>query len=216
MSNFPDPRIPKFEAGKTLEDQLRAKKLNDFVAYVVSQTPIAGNGVTIQSSNQGRIISAPIRTIAYAGANNPYSMGNAQYGSNSSAVDTGGNYTGGGGTLGQWGGVSDAGYTGGQEVIATGGRITAGTNVTYARQDSYNRERVPRSAVSATGSPCGSLHGGVKVKYMETLWSGTPSPRLSSPTGLSFRNVANHGMGRVGGVKVREGTSNRKGRCWQG
>ena len=126
MSNFPDPRIPKFESGKTLEDQLRAKKLNDFVAYVVSQTPIAGNGVTIQSSNQGRIISAPIRTIAYAGANNPYAMGNAQYGSNPAAVDTGGNYTGGGGTLGQWGGVSDAGYTGGQEVIATGGRITAG------------------------------------------------------------------------------------------
>ena len=161
MSNFPDPRIPKFEAGKTLEDQLRAKKLNDFVAYVVSQTPIAGNGVTIQSSNQGRIISAPIRTIAYAGANNPYSMGNAQYGSNPSAVDTGGNYTGGGGTLGQWGGVSDAGYTGGQEVIATGGRITPGPNVTYAREGSSNRDRVARPAGPRTGSHGGNVqHGG--------------------------------------------------------
>ena len=128
MSNFPDPRIPKFESGKTLEDQLRAKKLNDFVAYVVSQTPIAGNGVTIQSSNQGRIISAPIRTIAYAGANNPYAMGNAQYASNPSAVDTGGNYTGGGGTLGQWGGVS----------VGGGGNVVAGGGVGSRLLDGYS------------------------------------------------------------------------------
>lgn len=211
MSNFPDPRIPKFEAGKTLEDQLRAKKLNDFVAYVVSQTPIAGNGVTIQSSNQGRIISAPIRTIAYAGANNPYAMGNAQYGSNPSAVDTGGNYTGGGGTLGQWGGVSDAGYTGGQEVTAVSGRITAGTNVRTAMMDTYNRERVPRSAISATGSPCGALHDGVRVKYLETLWSGTPSPNLSSTTGLTYLNVATAGMGMFWGTHRREVTYDANG-----
>jgi hypothetical protein len=211
MSNFPDPRIPKFESGKTLEDQLRAKKLNDFVAYVVSQTPLAGDGVTIQSSNQGRIISAPTRTTAYAGANNPYAMGNAQYGSNPSAVDTGGNYTGGGGTLGQWGGVSDAGYTGGQEVIATGGRITAGTNVSYARMDTYNRERVPRSAISATGSPCGALHDGVRVKYLETLWSGTPSPNMSSTTGLTYLNVATNGMGMFWGTQRREVTYDANG-----
>jgi len=211
MSNFPDPRIPKFESGKTLEDQLRAKKLNDFVAYVVSQTPLAGDGVTIQSSNQGRIISAPLRPIAYAGANNPYAMGNAQYGSNPAAVDTGGNYTGGGGTLGQWGGVSDAGYTGGQEVIATGGRITAGTNVSYARMDTYNRERVPRSAISATGSPCGALHDGVRVKYLETLWSGTPSPNLSSTTGLSYLNTETNAMGMYWGVQRREVTYDANG-----
>jgi hypothetical protein len=211
MSNFPDPRIPKFESGKTLEDQLRAKKLNDFVAYVVSQTPLAGDGVTIQSSNQGRIISAPLRTTAYAGANNPYSMGNAQYGSNPVAVDTGGNYTGGGGTLGQWGGVSDAGYTGGQEVTAVSGRITAGTNVSYARMDTYNRERVPRSAISATGSPCGALHDGVKVKYLETLWSGTPSPNMSSTTGLTYLNVATAGMGMFWGTQRREVTYDANG-----
>jgi hypothetical protein len=211
MSNFPDPRIPKFESGKTLEDQLRAKKLNDFVAYVVSQTPLAGDGVTIQSSNQGRVISAPTRTTAYAGATNPYSMGNAQYGSNPSAVDTGGNYTGGGGTLGQWGGVSDAGYTGGQEVIATGGRITAGTTVRTARMDTYNRERVPRSAISATGSPCGALHDGVRVKYLETLWSGTPSPNMSSTTGLTYLNVATGGMGMFWGTHRREVTYDANG-----
>jgi len=96
-------------------------------------------------------------------------------------------------------------------VTAVSGRITAGTNVSYPRQDTYNRERVPRSAISATGSPCGALHDGVKVKFLETIWSGTPSPSLSSTTGLSFLNESTTAMGMFWGTHQREVTYDANG-----
>jgi hypothetical protein len=168
-----DRRLPVFEAGKDLQDQLRAKKLNDFVQFVKELTPVAGTGIKISRTANGSIYSAKLNSNDRGTYANPYEMGSCFYASNPSFVSSGGEYTGAGGTAGQWGGISDSGFTG-SFIIPLGAHT--GFDFTDIKPDTYNRDRIPRLAVS--GSP---IAEGVKITLQEETWTGFYTYSVVSP-----------------------------------
>lgn len=146
-----DRRLPVFEAGKDLQDQLRAKKLNDFVQVVRELNPIAGIGIKINRTANGSIYSTKLNFNERATYANPYEMGSCFYASNPNFYSSGGEYTGAGGTIGLWGGICDSGYVGNDGSTTFPAGAHAGFNAFSIKPDHYNRDRIPRIAIS--GSP---------------------------------------------------------------
>jgi len=141
-------KLPVFAAGNPLANELASEKLNAFVAYVKSITPIAGNGLMVKQTADGTVIDMLAGQYVVGAYDNPYILASCHF---ASFVTTA---TGGGGTYGGWGGVSDA-------ATATYGNIPAGFSAESMQVDEWHRERNPNQPYATTGFEKGELTRGV-------------------------------------------------------
>lgn len=141
-------KLPVFAAGNPLANELASEKLNAFVAYVKSITPIAGHGLSIKATPDGTVIEMLAGKYVVGSYDNPYILASCHF---ASFVTTA---TGGGGTYGGWGGVSDA-------ATATYGNIPSGFSAESMQVDEWHRERNPNQPYAVTGFEKGELTRGV-------------------------------------------------------
>jgi hypothetical protein len=159
-----DRRLPVFNAGKSLHDEFGAKKMNDFVAYVKSITPIAGNGLKITKLESGIVFELNNEVLEISGdLDTHYAMGECFYASNRTAPS-------GGRTYGPWGGICDPGinqYQGG--VGAQPSNTPTGTTVASPSFDEWNRLYRTRlsSIINRADYPFGVPEQGVKFNFIE-------------------------------------------------
>lgn len=141
-------KLPVFSSGKPIASELGAEKLNAFVAYVKSITPIAGNGLKMTRTPDGMVIDTLAGQYVVGAFDNPYVLASCHF---ASAMTTA---TGGGGTYGPWGGVSDA-------ATATYGNIPTGFSLESMQVDEWHRERNPRQPFAVSGFDKGDESRGV-------------------------------------------------------
>ena len=149
-------KLPVFSSGKPIASELGAEKLNAFVSYVKSITPIAGNGLAMTRTPDGTVINVLSNEYMVGAFDNPYVLASCHF---ASAMTTA---TGGGGTYGAWGGVSDA-------ATATYGNIPTGFSLESMQVDEWHRERTPRQPYAVTGYPSGDLSRGVIGQFIRAF-----------------------------------------------
>jgi len=146
-------KLPVFSSGKPIASELGAEKLNAFVSYVKSITPIAGNGLAMTRTPDGMVIDMLAGQYVVGAFDNPYTLASCHF---ASLVTTA---TGGGGTYGPWGGVSDA-------ATATYGNIPTGFSLESMQVDEWHRERNPRQPFAVTGFDKGDESRGVIAPFV--------------------------------------------------
>jgi hypothetical protein len=146
-------KLPVFSSGKPIASELGAEKLNAFVSYVKSITPIAGNGLAMTRTPDGMVIDMLAGQYVVGAFDNPYTLASCHF---ASFVTTA---TGGGGTYGPWGGVSDA-------ATATYGNIPTGFSLESMQVDEWHRERNPRQPFAVTGFDKGDESRGVIAPFV--------------------------------------------------
>jgi len=146
-------KLPVFSSGKPIASELGAEKLNAFVSYVKSITPIAGNGLKMTRTPDGMVIDTLAGQYVVGAFDNPYTLASCHF---ASFVTTA---TGGGGTYGPWGGVSDA-------ATATYGNIPTGFSLESMQVDEWHRERNPRQPFAVSGFDKGDESRGVIAPFV--------------------------------------------------
>lgn len=149
-------KLPVFSSGKPIASELGAEKLNAFVAYVKSITPIAGNGLKMTRTPDGMVIDTLAGQYVVGAFDNPYVLASCHF---ASAMTTA---TGGGGTYGPWGGVSDA-------ATATYGNIPTGFSLESMQVDEWHRERNPRQPFAVSGFDKGDESRGVIGQFIRSF-----------------------------------------------
>ena len=190
-----DRRLPFFNAGKSLYDEFGAKKMNDFVSYVKSLTPIAGKGIKLTKLESGIVIEFSPVIPKESAQRNHYLMGDAFYGSNRVA-------TGGGRTFGPWGGISDPGirYFGDQPAS-----LPANTTPVSASPDYWNRfYTLNLPTITSPDYPFGIYAEGASVDFIERevnaniQWNWVPGQEgTTAIKGYDVRNAPDYYQGDV-------------------
>ncbi|MCX6010108.1 MAG: hypothetical protein NTW48_08800 [Chloroflexi bacterium] len=144
-------------------DEFGAKKMNDFVAYVKSLTPVAGKGIKISKNEAGVVFELNNEVLEISGdLDTHYAMGECFYASNRTAPS-------GGRTYGPWGGICDPGINQYPGSIGQQPSLPTGTTVASPSFDEWNRLYRTRlsSIINRADYPFGVPEQGVKFNFIE-------------------------------------------------
>jgi len=157
-----DKILPVFEGGRAFSDEVTATKLNALVRYVEESTPVAGLGIRVKRGGGGTAIEALGDKYVAGDYSNPYVLASCHFGASVTTA------TGGGGTYGPWGGVTDS-----PSIVPTNyGNIPTGFSQASAALDTWHRERIIRTA-TVSESPCYGVVGPF-VRAVDGYYSITP------------------------------------------
>lgn len=117
-------RLPVFQSGDSLVNQLTQSRLTQLVEYIRENTPVAGVGVRVTRTTSGSLIEA-VKPRMPSGSFSPgYILGSTNYGSSTAGP---------GGVSGPWGGSADA--------------QSGSTDSPY--NDTWDADRAPRNTSNA-------------------------------------------------------------------
>ena len=91
-------KLPVFQSGDSLANQLTQSRLTQLVEYIRENTPVAGVGVRVTRTNSGSLIESTKPRMPSGSFSPGYILGSTNYGSSTAGP---------GGVTGPWGGSAD-------------------------------------------------------------------------------------------------------------